>query len=139
MWGFTHLSDAQIEEIATYFSDQAAARGESGDRMLIDQGRTIFASGLPDKGVAACISCHGQHGEGAGPFPRLAGQHADYVVKQLLVYQDTEDRPRGAIMKAVCNNMSEQDMRAVAAYVEAFPPETGMPTDKPTDRRAVHN
>jgi cbb3-type cytochrome c oxidase subunit III len=139
MWGFTHLSDAQIEELATYFSGQHTALGEPGDRALIDEGRKIFASGLPDKGMAACVSCHGQHGEGAGRFPRLAGQHADYVVKQLLVYQRTEDRPRGATMKAVCTNMSEQDMRAVAAYVEAFPPETGMPTDTRTDRRAVHN
>ncbi|RDK03504.1 c-type cytochrome [Paraburkholderia lacunae] len=139
MWGFTHLTESQIEEIATYFSDQPAARGASGDRMLIDQGRTIFASGLPDRNVAACISCHGQHGEGAGPNPRLAGQHADYVVKQLLVYQRTEDRPRGATMKAICINMSEQEFRAVAAYVEALPPEPGMTTDTPTDRRAVHN
>jgi cbb3-type cytochrome c oxidase subunit III len=139
MWGFTHLSDTQIKELATYFSDQRAALGEPGDRTLIDQGRTIFAFGLPAKGVAACSSCHGRHGEGAGQFPRLAGQHANYVVKQLLVYQRTEDRPRGATMKAVCNNMSEQDMRAVAAYVEAFPPETGLPTDTPTDQRAVRD
>jgi cytochrome c553 len=41
-------------------------------------------------------------------------------------------------MKAICNNMSEQEMRAVAAYVEAFPSETGMPTDTPTDGRALH-
>jgi cytochrome c553 len=140
MWGFTHLTDTQINELATYFSSQqAAALGEHGNRRLVSEGRAIYAFGLPDKGVAACVSCHGQHGEGAGQFPRLAGQHADYVVKQLLVYQRTEDRPRGAIMKAVCNNMSEQDMRAVAAYVEAFPTNTGMPTDTPTHRKAVHN
>jgi cytochrome c553 len=134
MWGFTHLSETQIEEIATYYSDQPAAPGEPGDRTLIDQGRTIFAFGLPDKGVAACSSCHGQHGEGAGQFPRLAGQHEDYIVKQLLVFQSTEERPRGAIMKAVCNNMSMQDMRAVASFLEALPTETGMATNTQTDQ-----
>jgi cbb3-type cytochrome c oxidase subunit III len=140
MWGFTHLTETQINELATYFSSQqAAALGDHGNRKLIDEGKAIYASGLPDKGVAACVSCHGQHGEGAGQFPRLAGQHADYVVKQLLVYQRTEDRPRGATMKAICNNMSEQEFRAVAAYVEALPSETEMPTGTPTDRKAVHN
>ncbi|MFP3568380.1 c-type cytochrome [Paraburkholderia sp. SIMBA_030] len=122
MWGFTHLSEAQIDELATYFSSHQTVMGEPGDPALIDQGRAIFTSGLPAKGVAACISCHGQHGEGAGQFPRLAGQHADYTLKQLRIFQRTEDRPRSEAMKAVCNNMSEQDMRAVAAYLEAFPP-----------------
>jgi cytochrome c553 len=134
MWGFTHLSDGQIEELATYFSKQQQAPGKPGDRALIDEGRAIFAFGLPDKGVAACSSCHGQHGEGAGQFPRLAGQHEDYIVKQLLVFQSTEERPRGAIMKAVCNNMSMQDMRAVASFLEALPTETGMATNTQTDQ-----
>ena len=84
-------------------------------------------SGLPDKGVSACVGCHGQHGEGMSRFPRLAGQHADYVLKQLRVFRETDTRPRGAVMKSVCANMSEQDMRAVAAYVEAFPLEAGAP------------
>ncbi|QCP50283.1 c-type cytochrome [Trinickia violacea] len=121
MWGFTHLTGTQIDEIATYFSTQQTTLGQPGDRRLIDKGRTIYASGLPDKGVAACVSCHGQHGEGAGGFPRLAGQHADYIVKQLLVFQRTRDRPRGEVMQAICANLSEQDMRALAAFLEVFP------------------
>jgi cytochrome c553 len=124
MWGFTHLSDQQIDELATYFSSQPPVLGEPAERTLLDEGRAIYAHGLPDKGVTACVACHGQHGEGQREFPRLAGQHADYVVKQLLVFQQTELRPRGAPMKEVCSNMSEHDMRAVAAYVEAFPPDT---------------
>ncbi len=60
-------------------------------------------------------------------FPRLAGQHADYVLKQLRVFRETDSRPRGAVMKSVCANMTEQDMRAVAAYVEAFPLEADAP------------
>ena len=135
MWGFTHLSEAQIDELAAYFSSQKAALGESGDQSLIGEGKAIFVSGLPDKGVAACVSCHGQHGEGMNQFPRLAGQHADYIVKQLLVFQSHVDqRPRGEVMKAVCGNMSEQDMRAVAAFVEAFPPETEAAASPPADQ-----
>lgn len=134
MWGFTHLSDGQIEEIATYFASQHPILGEPGDPMLIDEGQKIYTSGLSDKGVVACVSCHGQRGEGAGPFPRLAGQYADYIEKQLLIFQHSDDRPRGAPMKAVCTNMSEHDMRAVAAFVEAFPQASGIATTEPTDQ-----
>ncbi|MGF6998046.1 cytochrome c553, partial [Paraburkholderia sp. GAS32] len=42
--------------------------------------------------------------------------------------------PRGEIMKEVCGNMSEQDMRAVAAFVEAFPPETEAAANPPADQ-----
>lgn len=134
MWGFTHLTDAQIDELATYFASQQPAMGEPADPALIDEGKAIFVSGLPDKGVAACISCHGQRGEGTNQFPRLAGQHADYVVKQLRVFQRTQERPRGELMKAVCSNMSEHDMQAVAAFVEAFPPQTETSARPSTDQ-----
>ena len=69
MWGFNHLTDAQIDEIATWFSSQPAVLGKAGDRTLMDQGRAIYVSGLPNKGVPACSSCHGQNGEGMGQFP----------------------------------------------------------------------
>jgi cytochrome c553 len=61
------------------------------------------------------------HGEGAGETPRLAGQHADYIMKQLQVFRHSGQRPRGEVMKPVADNMSEDDMRAVAAFLEAFP------------------
>ncbi|MBN3789484.1 c-type cytochrome [Burkholderia sp. Ac-20353] len=125
MWGFTHLTDAQIGEIANWFSSQPPVMGSPGNPITMEQGRAIFFSGLPDKGVPACTTCHGQNGEGMGQFPRLAGQHQEYVVTQLLVFQRTDQRPRGATMKAVSRNMSEQEMRQVAAFVEAFPPAAG--------------
>ncbi|PMS35719.1 cytochrome c553 [Trinickia symbiotica] len=130
MWGFTHLTDAQIGDIATYFSSQPAVVGEPADSALMNAGREIYLSGLPAKGVAACVACHGQHGEGLDKFPRLGGQHADYVFKQLRVFQGTTDRPRGELMKAVCANMSDDDMRAVAAFVEAFPADGVAPTQE---------
>ena len=135
MWGFTHLSEAQIDDLAAYFSSQTPVMGDPAEQSLMVEGKAIFASGLPDKGVAACVSCHGKHGEGMNQFPRLAGQHADYVYKQLLVFQhNVEQRPRGEIMKSICSNMSERDMRAVAAFVEAFPPETEAAANPPADQ-----
>jgi cytochrome c553 len=129
MWGFSHLSDAQIEQLATYFSSRPPPAGVPGDRLLIDSGRTIFVSGIPDKGVPACSACHGAHGEGVGEFPRLAGQHADYIFKQLMVFRHTGLRPRGEAMKVISDNLSNQDMRSVAAFLEASSSPAAIPAD----------
>lgn len=115
MWGFSHLSRAQIEGLADYFSSQSPMRGTgtpAGDR-----GEMLFEHGLPSAGVVQCAACHGAKGEGHGQFPRLAGQHADYVYKQLKVFQTTEDRPRGAPMKVVTHNLTDADAKALAQYV----------------------
>jgi cytochrome c553 len=129
MWGFTHLSDAQIGQLATYFSSRPPPAGGPGDPVLVDNGRAIFRSGVPDRGVPACSACHGAQGEGAGEFPRLAGQHADYIVKQLVVFQHAEQRPRGEVMNAICVKLTAQEMRSVAAFLEASAPRVAIPAD----------
>jgi len=120
MWGFTRLTTAQISEIADYFSGQAPMRGKSISSPALARGETIYRSGLPDMGVVQCSSCHGPSGEGNGTFPRLAGQHANYLVQQIEVFQQTEQRPRGGPMKVVTHGLKEADTEAVAQYLESM-------------------
>lgn len=68
----------------------------------------------------ACAACHGANGEGTGQFPRLAGQHADYVAKQLRVFARTDERPQGAMMKAVAHDLSAKDIDDVAVYIDSM-------------------
>ncbi|MGF6659558.1 cytochrome c553 [Paraburkholderia atlantica] len=89
---------------------------------------------IPDKSVPACSTCHGQHAEGTGGFPRLAGQYADYVEKQILVFWSAGLRPRGEVMKTISDNMSDRDIRAVAAFMEAFPAEAEAAASPAVDR-----
>lgn len=63
----------------------------------MNAGCAIYVAGLPAKGVAACVTCHGQHGEGTEQFPRIGGQHADYVMKQLDVFRSTTTPPTRSI------------------------------------------
>ncbi len=123
MWGLSrHLTDAQIGGLAEYFSSQAPAANAATDRALATKGRDIFEHGLADKQVPPCGTCHGDHGQGNAAFPRLAGQHADYVVKQLMVFQRTDERPEGAVMKTIAHQLTRGDMVAVANYVQAMGP-----------------
>jgi cytochrome c553 len=121
MWGLSrHLTDAQIAGLAAYFSRQAARPNAPGDPRVAENGRAIFEKGLPGQGVPPCATCHGAQGHGNDIYPRIAGQHADYVVKQLGVYQKTEERPAGVVMKGVAHSLTPQDMRAVAAYLQGL-------------------
>jgi cytochrome c553 len=67
------------------------------------------------------MACHGNAAQGNDTFPRLAGQHADYVVKQLTVFQRTDERPEGAIMKTIAHELSRDDIENVAAFLQALP------------------
>ena len=62
-----------------------------------------------------CAACHGPDGNSAAPdFPRLAGQHYDYLVKALSDYK-AGDR-KNAIMAPQAANLSKRDIEDLAAY-----------------------
>ena len=121
MWGLSRsLTDAQIQELAAYFARQKPGADQPENAKLENAGKAIFANGIPSEGVPACLACHGAEGAGDGHHPRIAGQHADYIVKQLLVFQRTEERPQGAEMKVAAHHLTPEDIQAVAAYVSTI-------------------
>lgn len=113
------LSDSAIEGLGAYYAEQTPRAGRGGHPALAARGKQIFAQGLPAQGVRACASCHGEKAEGTAGFPRLAGQHADYVVRQLKVFR-TPLRPHGVVMKKETSALREEQMRAVAAYLQSL-------------------
>ncbi len=120
MWGFSNLSPGQVQGLAEYFSSQTPTIGPAGNAALEAEGRRIFTGGIPDKGVTMCSVCHGTKGEGNAQFPRLAGQHADYVAKQLVIFQRTDQRPLGAAMKQVTHELSDHQIQALAVFLQSF-------------------
>jgi cytochrome c553 len=122
MWGLSRsLTDDQIKGLAAYYADQKPVKQPvEGTTVQAQAGKAIFENGLSAKNVPACSSCHGPEGRGNAPFPRIAGQHADYLVKQLIVFQRTDERPEGSIMKTVAHDLTRQDIENVAAYVQAL-------------------
>lgn len=68
--------------------------------------------------AATCAGCHGADGNSANPiWPKLAGQHAKYLVKQLQDFK-AGDR-KNATMAPMAAPLSEQDMQDLAAYFSA--------------------
>jgi len=122
MWGLSrHLTDEQVKGLAAYFSAQKrVATRVVTSRDQVAAGEAIFKSGVPDKNIPGCFACHGDHGQGNGQTPRLAGQHADYLQKQLMVFQRTDERPEGAIMKVIAHDLTENNMKDVAEYLQSL-------------------
>jgi cytochrome c553 len=122
MWGVARqLTDQQIDDLAAYYAAQPPARqGAERGASQVDDGRKLFAEGAPDRGIPACSSCHGDHGQGLATFPRLAGQHADYIAKQLLVFRRVEERPSAAAMQAVAHQLTAADIANAAAFLQTL-------------------
>ena len=122
MWGLSrHLSDEQIAGLADYYAQQTIARVPvaSADEKQMAMGKEIFEKGLPETNVLACNTCHGPTGKGLATFPRLANQHADYLLKQLNIFQNTQGRP-GTPMEMVTHSLTDPEKAAVAAYLQAM-------------------
>lgn len=119
MWGMaSQLDEASITGLANYFSKQPAAEGRSGNAALVVQGRQIYSEGVPGRQIPPCATCHGAKAEGIGPFPRLAGQHAPYLLKQLLVIQSV--LRTAPVMHGVIKDLNRDQMQAVVAYLESI-------------------
>lgn len=119
MWGMAALLDAAaVKSLADYFSHQAATRGATGDATLMTKGQEIFEHGVPDKGVPACASCHGAEAQGAGTFPRLAGQHKEYLLHQIEVFKNGT-RGNAPVMSAVAHTLNDEQAKAVAVYLQS--------------------
>src|ERR1700674_5871499 len=100
MWGMaSHLDDETIAKLATYYAAQKPMVGTRGDPALVAEGKRIYEQGIPEEKVSACIACHGLDAKGQDTIPRLAGQHAPYMVKQL-AYLKSQLRGNAPIMHA---------------------------------------
>ena len=120
MWGMANqLDDATIDALAVYYSRQRPEPIHRGDSAAVGHGREIFQHGVESEGVPACMGCHGPDGHGLADFPRIAGQHAQYVLKQLGSFKS--NMRNIAVMHGVVQNLRVEEMESVAEYLEAQP------------------
>ncbi len=119
MWAIaSQLDDATIASLADYYSHQEPVRGAPGDAALMSKGQEIFQHGVPERGTPACSSCHGAEGQGAGPFPRLAGQHKEYLLRQIEVFRNGT-RGNAPVMSTVAHTLDADGAKAVAEWLES--------------------
>ena len=65
--------------------------------------------------AVTCVACHGETGNSPnGQFPKLAGQHEDYLANSLFQYKSGERQ--NAIMTGLVASLSAEDIEDLAAY-----------------------
>ncbi|HMZ09472.1 MAG TPA: c-type cytochrome [Plasticicumulans sp.] len=107
------LDEAQSAEVAAWLSKlppspgQPAAKGDA-------------AAGKDKVSKLGCVACHGADGNSAaGTFPKLAGQHADYLVKALEDYHS--GARKNPMMAPMAQNLTAQDRLDLAAWFSSQP------------------
>lgn len=113
------LSKTDMEDIAAYFASQTPQLG-AAKKATLEAGQALYRGGNPKAGIPACQSCHGPSGLGlaAAKFPRLSGQHSEYVKLQLQAFRKGErSNDANAMMRDIALRMSEEQIQAVADYV----------------------
>ncbi len=115
---FPYLVFAQdVADVAGYINglERTGARVQ-GPGDAVDHGRRAYARG--------CASCHGAHGEGSADkaYPRLAGQHYPYLVRQM---HDALEGRRPNFSPAhvrLLSHFERDDIEGVADYLSRLPP-----------------
>jgi len=116
------LSAEDMKNLGTYYAQQTPKPGAAKDKSLAEQGEKIYRGGNLETSVPACAGCHSPNGIGIPPnYPRVAGQHSEYVLAQLRAFR-TEERTRDPnnVMHMIASRMSEKEMRAVSEFISGL-------------------
>jgi len=114
------ISKQDIPNLAAWFASQS--RKASPNKTGNPQGKQIFHNGSDKKGIAACDGCHAEDGKGndAVGFPSLAGQHAEYIAKQLKDFRAGVRSNDNGMMQNITKGLSDKEIQALAEYVASM-------------------
>lgn len=115
-----NLSEEDMRDLAAYYSQQPKKVMGAGDEDLVERGRRIYLGGIPSRGVAACVACHGPRGKGnaAADYPVVGGQWPQYLMQQLQQFRSGERaNDPTAMMRSLATEMTDAEIRAVSEYM----------------------
>jgi len=122
------LSDQDIADVAAYYAQLGGAAGSPAAAAPAASAAPAAAppqvAALLTKGN--CVSCHGSNFSAPidPSYPKLAGQHADYLFAALKAYQ-TDHNPlvgrNNAIMMGMARPFTHPEIKAIAAYLGSLP------------------
>lgn len=120
----TVASVDDAKDIGAYFAAQSMASEPliPQNKKAAEAGRKLFYEGNAASGVYACVNCHGDRGKGKAPnisvFPRIGGQHRDYIIKELKDFRAgrRSNDPAG-MMGDIAKKLTDKEIDAVAEYL----------------------
>jgi cytochrome c553 len=115
------LSEQDMLDLDAYYTSQTQSPGEIGSDQAesASAGENIYRAGLAEYSVTACMACHGPDGKGLQPnFPRLSGQYASYIEKQLLAFKDGSRSD--SMMNGIAFPLSTKQIKDLSVYISGL-------------------
>ncbi len=132
------MTAQDMRDIGAYYATQKSGAGVADDAAITEGayaglkfyeiGQKLYRGGDASRGIPACLACHGPAGAGnPGPaYPHVGGQHAAYTITRLQRYQSGQsqetDQAQFAIMAQVAKSLTEQEIQALASYMQGLHP-----------------
>ncbi len=123
-------SDQDLQDMAAYYASQPVQLTGSVEQQVqvnsgakvdgLKLGAKVYRAGNLETAVPACSGCHSPTGQGNAPagYPRLGGQHADYIAKQLRDFRaGNRVNDSESVMRGVAEHMSVAEIDAVANFI----------------------
>lgn len=114
------LPEDEIAAIARYYARQPAPAPAAPASELVPVGRFTYLRGNPWSGVPACRTCHGEAALGTALLPRLAGQNAAYLERQIREFTQRKRTNDNEVMHVIAERLTALEARAVAEYLAAL-------------------
>jgi len=115
------LSAEDMADLDAYYASLPAKVTSSltdEEKELAEAGRAIYRGGYAERGISACMSCHGPSGHGIPKnYPRVSAQHKEYLEQQLLAYKKGERKGYNGIMWNISFGLSELQIKQLSAYM----------------------
>ena len=113
------LSDEDIADLSAYFASLPTSENSTPEN-VVEKGKVLYTAGDAERGLTACIACHGARGNGTelSGFPKISGQHADYIKAQLTKFRDaSRGNDMNAMMRDIAKKMTDDDIEVLSQYV----------------------
>ncbi|WP_279151397.1 c-type cytochrome [Photobacterium iliopiscarium] len=113
------LSATDMADLGAYFSSLPIS-GNTTPENVIAIAEPLYRFGDYDRGIAACISCHGPRGNGTSlsGFPKISGQNAQYIQLQLQAFRSSaRNNDLNAMMRSAAVKLNDNEIEALSAYV----------------------
>ena len=116
------LTEGDMQDLGAHFAQQTPT-GLEADPSNWKAGEKLYRGGDKERGIPACIACHGPQGRGNGPakYPALRAQHAVYAYSQLKAFANgTRTSAGNDIMQVIAARLTDEEMRALASYTQGL-------------------
>ncbi len=114
------LSETDMQDLAAYFASQKIKPSAVAANA---KGKSLYQGGDAERGVTACIACHGVDGNGAAlaGFPKVASQSVDYLKSQLSKFRDgSRNNDMSSMMTNIAAKLTDEDVAALAEYMSSL-------------------